>query len=142
MSSSAIKTFLEKVYGNYQNCQDGITHGGRARLVQAGCYTVQMEKTTQQWDDLEYLVKREIALSGPLGYATHDAPNFLTPAHVVLMDETIVALVEGTLIHPTTGFTAKDNTGGLPGPVIENPRIDGMVELLRQHTASEGGQSA
>lgn len=47
------------------------------------------------------------------------------------------------LIRPQPNYIAADHTGGrLPGPIISNPRIDGIVELLSQHTQSsttEGG---
>jgi hypothetical protein len=35
------------------------------------------------------------------------------------------------LVHPHQGFVAKDGTGKLPGPVMLNPRVDSMVELMR-----------
>lgn len=45
------------------------------------------------------------------------------------------------LVHPHQGFVAKDGTGKLPGPVMLNPRVDSMVELMRPTLATvpEGG---
>lgn len=38
--------------------------------------------------------------------------------------------VRSMLVHKTPGFIAKDGTGKLPGPVIPNPNLGTLVELL------------
>lgn len=57
-----------------------------------------MTTQTQELDALEFQVRREIALSSPLGYATYHDAKFLTPPHVKLMSETIRKLTAGELL--------------------------------------------
>lgn len=52
------------------------------------------------------------------------------------------ATSRGLLIWPQANFLAKDNTDALPGPIIVDPRIDRMVELMQQSAPKEGEVSA
>lgn len=46
-------------------------------------------------------------------------------------------LVRSLLVQPQPGFVAKDGTGRLPGPIIQNPNIAQLVQLLQTNGKPE-----
>lgn len=77
-------------------------------------------------DRLELEARRTLALRSPLAYATYHNTNFLAPAHVQLMSDTIVRLVEGKLLKKDgTPFTRL---------MVNMPPRHGKSELITRAT--------
>lgn len=85
-----------------------------------------MATQTQALDDLEFRVRREVALRSPLGYASYHDANFLTPPHVQLISETVRALCAGELLKP--------NGRPYTNLMVNMPPRHGKSELITRTT--------
>lgn len=58
------------------------------------------QATLEELERLELELRKQLALHSPLEYATYHNAEFLRPAHVQILSDTITRLVEGKLLRP------------------------------------------